>query len=689
MIAAIGADSEIDAAKVRDALRVLDDTPPLPPDWFHLVEFCSEYYQRPLGEVILGALPPRLREPTPLTRSPQDWMLTSAGGLAATAPPTKRANARQRLIELLRGGPQSHASLITQGSRAASVLSALQTEGLIARHEPPRSAHTFVHDRVLTHAQRAAADAIVAALGSFATLLLHGVTGSGKTEVYLHAIDAVLRAGQQALVLVPEINLTPQLAESFSARFPATRIAVMHSALAANERARSWIDAQAGSVGVVLATRIGVFVPFHKLGLIVVDEEHDSSLKQQDGVRYSARDLAVVRARQLGIPIVLGSATPSLESFANARGGRYRLLELPERVRSGATLPAIRLIDTRSEPEEHGITRPLAEAVRNRLERREQSLLFLNRRGYAPVLACSACGWISDCERCAAHLVVHFEGTARITGGVAALRCHHCGLEARAPRACPTCGNVDLTPFGRGTQRVEDTVQAMFPQARVLRIDSDTTRRKGAWQQMRSAIDAGEVDILVGTQILAKGHDFPNLTLVGVLNADAALMAADYRAPERLFAQLQQVAGRAGRAHLPGEVLLQTRFPQAPLYQFFARSDYTSFAELQLAEREAAGFPPAVAEAVLRADAREAQAALAFLRTAITMMPAERDALTVFDPVPMSLARLAGWHRAHVLVQASQRRALQRFVAAWVSALYGTRAPRDVRWHVDIDPIEF
>lgn len=689
VVVRVSQQSAVSLDKLRDAIRVLDDTPSLPADWFALAEFCSDYYQRPLGEVVVTALPPRLRELTPLPQGHASWTLTEAGRIAASAPAPKRSNERLRVLALLSTGPQTHASLLARGTRAAALLKALQADGLIAPHQAPDPSHAFVPDLELTVQQCAAVDAIRAALGGFVPLLLYGVTGSGKTEVYLHAIDAVLRAGQQALVLVPEINLTPQLAEAFRARFPATRIAVMHSALAANERALGWVDAQTGRIGVVLATRIGVFVPFQRLGLIVVDEEHDSSLKQQDGVRYSARDLAVVRARQLGIPVVLGSATPSLESFANARAGRYRLLRLPERVRAGATLPRIQLVDTRTHPEEHGITGELAQAIRERLGRREQSLVFLNRRGYAPVLACGACGWISDCTRCAAHLVVHYGGPRPGAGSPAALRCHHCGLEARAPRSCPTCGNVDLTAFGRGTQRIEDTIASMFPAARVLRIDSDTTRRKGSWTQMRSAIDAGEVDILIGTQILAKGHDFPKLTLVGILNADAAMMAADYRAPERLFAQLQQVAGRAGRADLPGEVLLQTRFPQAPVYQYLLRNDYSGFAEQQLAERSAAGFPPAVAEAVLRAEASELQAALDFLRSALALMPADRDGVTVFDPVPMSLARLAGWHRAHVLLQAASRRALQRFLATWVGALYATRVPREVRWHVDIDPLEF
>ncbi|MEO7404269.1 MAG: primosomal protein N', partial [Burkholderiales bacterium] len=535
-------------------------------------------------------------------------------------------------------------------------------------------------------AQQAAVSTVTAAFApdvfnKFRAHLLLGVTGSGKTEVYLHLVHAALEAGRQALVLVPEINLTPQLEQTFRARFPDTHIAIMHSALPDNERALAWLATQRGEARIVLGTRLAVFTPMPALGLIIVDEEHDASFKQQDGVRYSARDLAVVRANQLHCPIVLGSATPSIESFANAISERYLLSRLPERARANAVLPTVRLVDLRAETVTEGIAASVLVALRDCTARGEQSLVFLNRRGYAPVLACGACGWVGDCDRCAAHLVVHLKERR--------LRCHHCGFDQSIPRNCPTCGNVDLVPFGRGTQRVEDTLALALPEARVLRIDSDSMRAKDRWRTTIDSIHAGEVDVLVGTQILAKGHDFPRLTLVAILNADAALMAADYRAPERLFAQLHQVAGRAGRADLRGEVLIQTQYPEHPTYRALVKGDYEAFAHVQLEERTQAGFPPAVSEAVIRAEAAAIADALRFLQGALADAPARPGGLTIYDPVAMSLSRLAGWERAHVLIQARSRKALQGFLAAWTAQLYERRTPTGVRWHVEVDPIEF
>jgi primosomal protein N' (replication factor Y) len=528
--------------------------------------------------------------------------------------------------------------------------------------------------------EQAAAVAAIDAATGFTPFLLHGITGSGKTEVYLHAIAAVLAQGRQALVLVPEINLTPGLAEAFAARFPGARVATLTSALADTERAKAWLAVQRAEVDIVLGTRLAVFAPLPAPGLVVVDEEHDASFKQQDGVRYSARDLAVFRAHAAGVPVVLGSATPSLESYYHAKSGRYALLELPSRAREGAALPVMRLVDLRNEPHEDGVSATLAAALAARLQRGEQSLLFLNRRGYAPVLACGACGWTSGCPRCSAHLVVHLAERT--------LRCHHCGHAEPVPRACPTCGNVDLAPFGRGTQRLEAAIAGRFAAARVVRIDSDSMRNRGTWEAMAARIRSGDADILVGTQILAKGHDFPNLTLVGVLNADAALVAADYRAPERLFAQLMQVAGRAGRAETPGEVLIQTRYPEHPLYQALVRHDFRGFAERLLAERDQAGFPPFVFEACLRAEARRMTDAVAFLEQARDAAPEAPPGLTMYDPVPMMLARHNGWERAQVLLQAGSRRALQGFLKAWSTALYDLKAGA-VRWHLDVDPLEF
>lgn len=614
----VAGETAIAPDKLRAAGQILDDMPPLARDWLALARFVADYYQRPLGEVIHAALPPRLRRPKPLRRA--------------------------------------------QASDA------------------PAREFTFLTEFALTAEQTGAVGEIQSALGRYEAFLLAGVTGSGKTEVYLHCIAQALARGGQALVLVPEINLTPQFEEVFARRFPNARVATLTSAAAEKQRAERWLAAQMGAVDVVLGTRLAAFAPLPRLALVVVDEEQDASFKQQDGVRYSARDLAVYRAHAAGVPIVLGSATPSLESWVHAARGRYRLLELRHRARSGSRLPAVHLIDTRSGLPRNGLSPALVTAIENCIARGEQALLFLNRRGYAPVLACAACGWTSDCERCAAHLVLHTADRR--------LRCHHCGQETAIPRHCPTCGNVDLAPFGRGTQRLEETLAACFGGARILRIDSDSTRRKGRWQEMRATIAAGEADILVGTQILAKGHDFPRVTLVGVLNADAALVAADYRAPERLYAQLYQVAGRAGRGEAPGEVLVQTRYPQHPLYRALVRHDFAAFADAMLEERRQAGFPPFVHEAVLRAESDHMRGALAFLDRAVEIAPTDRDGVALFDPVPMTLARLAGRSRAHVLAQSRSRRGLQHFLAQWSRGLYGIKLPQ-IRWHLDVDPIEF
>ena len=545
--------------------------------------------------------------------------------------------------------------------------------------EKPARAHEEVAKPDLLPEQRAAVDAILAAAG-FEPFLLHGVTGSGKTEVYLRAIEAVLAQGRQAMMLVPEIALTPQLESRVAARFPGARIVSAHSGIGDATRARSFLDALEGRADIVLGTRLSVFTPLPRLGLIVVDEEHDLSFKQQEGLRYSARDVAVFRAKQAGVPVVLGSATPSLETFYHARSGRYRLLELSHRAVADA-MPTVRSVDTRREKLQDGMSAALIAALEQRLTRDEQSLIFLNRRGYAPVLACPACGWISHCRRCAANLVVHLADQR--------LRCHHCGLENAIPRACPDCGNLDIHPFGRGTQRLEAALKARFSTARVLRVDRDTANTPKKWQALLTAIHDGTVDILIGTQMLAKGHDFPKLTLVGAVGADAALFAADFRAPERLFAQLMQVGGRSGRADLAGEVLIQTEYPDHALYRALADHDFHRFATAQLAEREQAGFPPFAFQALLRAEAPSIEQSLAFLASA--RADAEhlaREVVTLYDPVPMRLSRLMNLERAQLLVESVSRPALQNFLSAWMEKLYALKAPRNLRWHMDVDPIE-
>jgi primosomal protein N' (replication factor Y) len=528
--------------------------------------------------------------------------------------------------------------------------------------------------------QQIAVTAITAAHG-FEIFLLHGVTGSGKTEVYLRAIETVLAAGGQALMLVPEIALTPQLEGRVEARFPQAHVVSAHSGMGDAARARAFLDALNGRAEIVLGTRLSVFMPMPRLQLIVVDEEHDGSFKQQDGIRYSARDLAIWRAHQANVPIVLGSATPSLETFHHAHNGRFRLLELPLRA-VAETLPTVRVVDTRREKLQDGMSAALFAALERRLERGEQSLVFLNRRGYAPVLACPPCGWISRCTHCAANLVVHLVDRR--------LRCHHCGFEAMIPRACPDCGNLDLQPFGRGTQRLEETLGARFPKARILRIDRDSASTPAKWQALLAAIHNGEVDLLIGTQMLAKGHDFPRLTLVGVVGADAALFAADFRAPERLFAQLMQVGGRSGRAALAGEVLIQTEYPEHPLYQALVDHDYARFARAQLAEREVAGFPPFSFQAMLRAEARDMAQSLAFLSAArVAAESLAGEYVTLYDPVPMRMARLMTLERGQLLVESYSRPALQAFLAAWMERLYAQKMPSGLRWHIDVDPTDF
>lgn len=618
------ASSEQPLDKLKPITAVLRDIPPLPSDWLALCEFCARYYQAPLGEVMAFGLPTLLRR----GKKPRPKKAT---------PDTKAAKEKS--------GPVPIISL------------------------PP-----------LLAGQQTAVEQIVSTT-AFQTFLLHGVTGSGKTEVYLRAIEATLAQGEQALMLVPEIALTPQLENRVRARFPSAHLVIANSSVADAARARGFLDALSGDADIVLGTRLAIFTPLPRLRLIIVDEEHDASFKQQDGVRYSARDLAIWRAHQQNCPIVLGSATPSLESFHHAMAGRYRLLSLPVRAVAEAP-PIVRTIDTRREKLQEGLSSALIQALELRLARGEQSLVFLNRRGYAPVLSCPACGWISRCRHCAANLVVHLADKH--------LRCHHCGFETAIPHACPACGNIDLQPFGRGTQRLEAALIERFPQARILRIDRDSANSAKKWQALLARIHAGEVDILIGTQMLAKGHDFPKLTLVGAVSADAALFAADFRTPERLFAQLMQVGGRSGRADLPGEVLIQTEYPAHPLYQALIDHDYSRFAHAQLDERKTAGFPPFTFQAMLRAESPSMDESVAFLTLARNLALTCTDShIALYDPVPMRLHRLMALERAQLLVESDNRPALQNFLAQWHAALYTLKSPRTLRWHVDVDPLEF
>ena len=635
-----GAAPDLPEHDLRAVAAPLASLPPLDAEWRALVAFSAGYYQRGTGELALSVLPPELRKL-------DDVMLGR-----------RLARLRQRVQREAAAG----------GAAAAPALPALTAE------------------------QQAALEAIDAVMQAAAgsaprPQLLHGVTGSGKTEVYLRAAAAALQRGRQVLVLVPEINLTPQLEARFAARFPGRRLVSLHSALTPAQRLQHWLLAHLGLADLVLGTRLAVFTPLPRLGLVIVDEEHDPSFKQQEGARYSARDLAVWRARQLGVPVLLGSATPSLETWQRVREGRYGRLLLALRVGGGA-LPRVRVVDMSSLPRAPGadlvLAPALADALRLRIERGEQSLVLLNRRGYAPVLHCGACGWKSGCPHCSAWRVFHKSDRT--------LRCHHCGLAERVPRACPDCGNLDIAPIGRGTEKLEEQLGLLLPGARVARIDADSTRGAGKLEQHLAAVHDGEVDVMVGTQILAKGHDFRRVTLVAAVNPDAALFCSDFRAPERLFALLMQAAGRAGRDAAraeASEMWVQTWHPGHALYRALKAHDYESFAMAQLAEREQAGLPPFSSLALVRAEARDAATATAFLREAVAQIDAAATGVTVYAPVPPPVSRVADVERVQMLLESRSRVALRALLSAWLPGLHALRARHRgvLRWAVDVDPV--
>ncbi len=676
--------TEVIAEQLQPISAIFSDLQPLAEDLLVTARFVAGYYQEPLGRVLAQMLPPLAAngDGGPKAVEALCWRLTAAGELALPSKIVRAPRARS-LFEAFRDAPDgilSATGVAQQGLRRT--LRAWRDAGWIEPTSAAPAAPPPVFAATLNEDQRRAVASIVEVGDRFAPILLDGVTGSGKTEVYLAAAAACIDRGRQALLLIPEINLSPQLAERIARALPGRRTVTLHSRLAAGIRRRHWQQAARGDADLVLGTRLAVFAPLPRLGLVVVDEEHDPSFKQQDGVRYHARDVAIWRARQRGVPIVLGTATPSLETLLHVERGHYVSLALPRRAVAPATLPAVAFFPRRGAADD--LAPALAAAIDVRLGRGEQSLVFINRRGFAPSLLCAACGWQAGCARCTARLVVHRDAGM--------LRCHPCGSAERLPRACPECGNVDLLPQGRGTQRLERALALRFPQARIARIDRDTTRRRGAFAAVRARVEEGDVDVLVGTQMLAKGHDFPRLTLVGVLGADNALYSADFRATERLAALLFQVAGRAGRAALAGEVLVETDFPAHPLYRALAAHDYRAFAAVLLAERRAAVLPPYAHLALLVAEAPKRDAIDAFLGAArdagVALARETAASIEVFPPLPAVIARRAAMERAQVLSQSADRSALQRFLPRWrraIAALPGSR----VRWSLDVDPLGF
>jgi primosomal protein N' (replication factor Y) (superfamily II helicase) len=677
------ASSEVPPERLKPVLEVLDAEPVVDEPALALLRWAAEYYHHPLGEVLASALPKGLRLGAPARARSERWMLTESGRAALAAGEPRRAPKQRALLELLAVPEGAEAAelqaklphwrdaaraLIPRGFIASCEVNVAAALGPAAMREggPPLNAE-----------QEAALAALAAGLGRFGAHVLHGITGSGKTEVYLRLIEQVLRQGRRALLLVPEIGLTPQLLSRVRARFE-TRLAVLHSALTDAERLAAWRAAFSGEARLVLGTRSAVFAPVPQLGLIVIDEEHDASFKQHEGgFRYSARDLAVRRAQQAGVPIVLGSATPAFETLHNVAAGRYTLERLTQRA-TPSPPPLLKLLDLRHNAVQGGIATPAVQAIERHLSAAGQVLVFLNRRGYAPTLLCTACGWIAPCQACDARLTVHQDAQR--------LRCHHCGADVPLPLRCPQCGFA-VKAVGQGTERVAETLARLFPQFPLARLDRDVVRRAADLEAVMARLASGEARILVGTQMVTKGHDFPNLTLVVVLNADQGLFSTDFRAPERLAQTLVQVAGRAGRGVKPGEVLIQTEFPGHPLWLSLLGGGYDGFARAALEERAQAAWPPFSRLAALRDSAPSAAAALTFLSEARQHAQPPR-AVRLLGPVPAAMAKRAGRYHAQLLIESRERSALHAFLRAWLPAVAELKSARAVRWSLDVDPLE-
>jgi primosomal protein N' (replication factor Y) len=688
LVMSASTETAIAAARLKPVASVLDDEALLDDVTLDLYRWASEYYMFPIGLALQTSLPRHLREGKALYRPGKPcWELTAAG--AAADPATLvRAPQQQALLALLqvyRELSGSEASTLL-GKPAAATLKALLARQFIKasiRATEPLAAATadVAPDSLLLNAEQADAFArIRAALGSYQCFLLEGITGSGKTEIYLQLISEVLQAGGQILVLVPEISLTPQTIQRFASRFRCNIVA-FHSGLTDRQRCDGWLAARSGAADIVIGTRSAVFTPLPRLNLVIIDEEHDSSYKQQEGFRYSARDVAIYRASKLQIPVVLGSATPSLESLHNALSGRYQLLQLTLRA-GAASLPELQLLDLKMQELREGISQALLQAIRRHLQDNHQVLVFLNRRGFAPLLLCRDCGWIAECPRCERSYTLHQQP--------ASLRCHHCAAQKPLPRACPVCSSQDLAGVGLGTERSETFLQQEFPDYPVLRIDRDTTRTRGSLDEFISTINSGIPCILVGTQMLAKGHHFPRVTLVAVLDADSGLFSADFRGQENLGQLLTQVSGRAGRSDKPGQVLIQSYHSRHPVLLQLVGEGYGPFARTLLEQRRLGALPPYRHCLLLKAEAGNRDLPLQFLQQAgaLARQLGTRD-LEVFGPMQSPLGKRAGHFRVQLILQAGKRSALQGIGHALVAALDELPLARRVRWNVDVDPLDF
>ena len=674
---------DMDTARILSVQTAFMEEKPLPQSWRDLLAFTSRYYHYPTGQAVFAALPQGLKE-TRVVEMPQPplfYALNEAG--RAQTPPPSRFNKKAALWDALLSGGMTMAALKQVNAQAAKLIEDWAEQGWIETMEAAKpvlrscNGQASHSEFVLNADQQKASDEIQTAFGKFQPFLLYGITGSGKTEVYFDAMAKVLAQGRQVLFLLPEINLTPQLLKRVENRFADVPTAVLHSQMAAGKRTQDYLRAMLGQAKLVIGTRLAVFTPMDDVGLIVVDEEHDGSFKQDNELRYHARDLAVWRAKQSGCPVVLGSATPSLESWHKAQSGAYRLLQLTERAHAAAQLPQVDILNVGRLKLDNGFSPQALQLLKQNFEAGGMSLVYLNRRGFAPALFCGDCGHTFGCPNCSAKMVLHQRARQ--------LRCHHCDHREPIPFKCPDCGNQDLTAVGHGTQRVEETLRAFLPKAAVVRVDRDSTAHKNDWADLYRRIADNEIDILVGTQMLAKGHDFARLNLVIVLNADGSLYSADFRAPERLFAELMQVSGRAGRADKPGKVLIQTQLPEHPVFAAVKAQDYAVFAENELNERQMFAMPPFGFQTAVRADAPRVADAMEFLNAAKeTIAPLLPESVSQFGAAPMLMVRLAERERAQVFLESTSRQDLHRAVSLWVQVLQQNRDGK-IRWSVDVD----
>ena len=679
--------SELSRKQLKPVARILDQDPLLSPNDLRLLHWAARYYHHPLGEVFAAAFPAGLRQgKAAMLDSPIRYVLTAEGKTFDTAR-LQRAPKQKQLLEAFHSSPgglnEDQLSALIENWRSA--LKQLKAKDLLKIDESvippdPGTLQLVKGNPIECNPEQAAAVAEVCdGLGRFGVFLLEGVTGSGKTEVYMQIIRQVLERGQQVLVLLPEITLTPQLENRFRQRF-AVNIAVSHSKLTDTQRQTAWLSMQQGGCSILLGTRSALFTPLPRPGLIILDEEHDTSFKQQEGFRFSARDVAVVRGKLLNIPVLLGSATPSLESLYNAQSGRYRLLQLPNRA-GNASAPRVRLLDIRNKALHEGISEALLAEIRQTLDKNEQVLLFLNRRGFAPTLTCHDCGWVARCVHCDANLVIHFREQK--------LRCHHCAGEQPLVKSCPSCTSGSLKPLGLGTERVEKILPELFPCKTIIRLDRDTTQRKGSLENYLWQINEGHADIILGTQMLAKGHHFPNVTLVAILDTDSGLYSIDFHAAEKLAQMIVQVIGRAGRADKPGTVILQTRHPEHPLLTTLIREGYNGFARQALDERRAAALPPYSYQALFRVQASDTFKPMAFLEEVKKLAGRMQSGQTqILGPVAAPMAKRAGLYRYQLLLQDSNRQALQQLLDRLVSATDKIKKEKNLRWSLDVDPVD-